>query len=65
MEIAHKFMQTLSWKQSNRAEVLKKRVDYLPEPGIFSLPGLNSQQEEYKMEGLGFGFLLFPFMFVF
>lgn len=44
---------------------LKKKVDYLPDPGSLSLPGLKSQQEECKMGGLGFGFLSFPFLFPF
>lgn len=65
MEIVCEFMQTSSWKQSSRAEVLKKKVDYLPDPGSLSLPGLKSQQEECKMGGLGFGFLSFSFLFPF
>lgn len=52
-------------KANQQSWGLKTKVDYLLEPRSRSLPGLNSQQEECKMAGLGFGFLPFPFLFAF
>lgn len=64
MGIVQEFMQTFSWKQ-NIYLLKKKKVDYLSEPLSLSLLGLNIQPEEYKIGGVVFSFLLFPFSFAF